>query len=46
MRPIIQPIWVIDEYAIITRIRDWFIPIIPPISAFAAATIDNIVDGM
>jgi len=29
--------WVIDEYAIIVRRWDWFIPIIPPIIAFSAA---------
>jgi len=34
---IIQPIWVREEYAMIVRIWDWFIPIIPPISAFKAA---------
>jgi len=30
----IHPMWVIEEYAIIERIWDWFIPIIPPIIAF------------
>jgi len=33
--------WVIDEYAIIDRIWDWFIPIIPPIRAFIAARVAN-----
>lgn len=35
---IIHPIWVIDEYAIMARRNDWFIPSIPPISAFKIAT--------
>lgn len=30
--------WVIDEYAIIDRKWDWFIPIIPPNRAFRGAT--------
>lgn len=36
--PIIHPIWVIDEYAKMARIWDWFIPMIPPIIAFIVAT--------
>jgi len=36
---VIHPIWVIDEYAIIVRRWDWFIPIIPPRSAFIVAII-------
>jgi hypothetical protein len=40
---VIHPIWVIDEYAIIVRRWDWFIPIIPPTRAFVAAiTIINV----
>jgi len=35
-RLVIHPIWVIDEYAIIVRRWDWFIPIIPPRSALIA----------
>jgi len=33
----IQPMWVIEEYAMIDRRCTWFIPIIPPIRAFIAA---------
>lgn len=36
---IIQPIWVIDEYARSVRIWDWFIPMIPPNKAFKMALI-------
>lgn len=44
-RLVIHPIWVIDEYAIIVRRWDWFIPIIPPITAFKEAiNIMNVVD--
>lgn len=39
---IIQPICVIDEYAMIDRSLDWFIPINPPITAFATAKIARI----
>jgi len=38
---IIQPMWPIDEYAIIVRSWDWFIPIIPPIIVFIEAIIVN-----
>lgn len=39
---IIHPMWVIDEYAIIDRKLDWFIPINPPIIALNTAIIINI----
>lgn len=35
---VIHPMWVIDEYAIIDRRWDWFIPIIPPHRALRGAT--------
>lgn len=35
----IHPIWPIDEYASSDRKWVWFIPIIPPVNAFMAATI-------
>lgn len=35
--PIIHPIWLIEEKAIIDRKLDWFIPITPPTKAFADA---------
>ena len=34
---VIHPMWVIDEYAIIFRRCDWFIPIIPPSRVFSEA---------
>lgn len=40
MAPIIHPIWVIDENAMIPRIRVWFIPMIPPVRALIMAAIE------
>jgi hypothetical protein len=41
--PSIHPIWVIEEYAIIDRKFDWFIPIAPPIRAFSPARAVKII---
>ena len=43
----IHPICVIDEYAIMVRRWDWFIPIIPPSKAFSGAiNMINLVDEL
>lgn len=44
IRANIQPMWVIDEYAMIVRKWDWFIPINPPVIALRLAK-TSINDG-
>jgi len=40
IRLIIHPMWVMEEYAIIVRRWDWFMPSIPPITAFSPAKVN------